>query len=97
MVPASFAWDDLGTWDALRRVLIPDEDNNISIGRHVGKDTSNCTVFSQNQLIATFGVKDLIVVQAEGKLLVCHKDKAPFLKEIVGLLEETQEETKNDF
>ena len=96
VVPASFAWDDLGTWDALRRVLTPDEDNNIYIGRHVGKDTSNCTVFSQNQLIATFGVKDLIVVQAEGKLLICHKEKAPFLKEIVGLLEETQEETKND-
>ena len=47
-------------------------------------------------MIATFGVKDLIIVQAEGKLLVCHKEKAPFLKEIVGLLEETQEETKND-
>ena len=40
VVPASFGWDDLGTWDALRRVLTPDEDNNICIGRHVGKDTS---------------------------------------------------------
>ena len=57
----------------------------------MGKDTSNCTVYSQNQLIATFGVKDLVVVQAEGKLLVCHKDKAPFLKEIVSLVEESQE------
>jgi mannose-1-phosphate guanylyltransferase len=58
----------------------------------LGKDTSNCTVFSQNQLIATFGVKDLIVVQAEGKLLICHKEKAPFLKEIVGLLDEIPED-----
>ena len=91
VVPSPFGWDDLGTWDALRRVLTADDDNNIYIGRHVGKDTSNCTVFSQNQLIATFGVKDLIVVQAEGKLLVCHKDKAPFLKEIVSLVEESQE------
>jgi len=92
VVPASFAWDDLGTWDALRRVLTPDGDDNIYIGRHVGKDTVNCTVFSQNQLIATFGVKDLIVVQAEGKLLICHKEKAPYLKEIVGLVEEIPED-----
>jgi mannose-1-phosphate guanylyltransferase len=96
VVPALFDWDDLGTWDALGRVLTPEKDNNVSIGRHVGKDTSNCTIFSQNQLVATFGVKDLIVVQAEGKLLVCHKEKAPFLKEIVSLVEEMEGGTKKD-
>jgi mannose-1-phosphate guanylyltransferase len=96
VVPALFCWDDLGTWDALRRVLTPDEDSNVCIGRHVGKDTSNCIVYSKNQVIATFGVKDLIVVQAEGKLLVCHKEKAPFLKEIVGLAEEMEGGTKKD-
>ncbi len=60
------------------------------------KDTNNCTIYSQNQLIATFGVRDLIVVQAEGKLLVCHKEKAPFLKEIVSLAEEMEGGTKKD-
>jgi mannose-1-phosphate guanylyltransferase len=96
VVPALFDWDDLGTWDALRRVLTPEENNNVCIGRHVGKDTSNCTIVSQNQLIATFGVKDLIVVQAEGKLLVCHKEKAPFLKKIVSLAEEMEGGTRRD-
>ena len=91
-----FDWDDLGTWDSLRRVLTPEENNNVCIGRHVEKDTSNCTIYSQNQLIATFGVKDLIVVQAEGKLLVCHKEKAPFLKEIVSLAGEVEKGSKKD-
>jgi mannose-1-phosphate guanylyltransferase len=94
VVPALFDWDDLGTWDALRRVLPSEEDNNVCLGRHVAKDTSNCTIYSQNQLIATFGVKDLIVVQAEGKLLVCHKEKAPFLKEIVSLAEAVEGRAK---
>ena len=96
VVPALFDWDDLGTWDSLRRVLTPEENNNVCIGRHVKKDTSNCTIYSQNQLIATFGVKDLIVVQAEGKLLVCHKEKAPFLKEIVSLAGEVEKGSKKD-
>jgi mannose-1-phosphate guanylyltransferase len=54
----------------------------------VGKDTSGCIIYSQDQLVATLGVKDLVIVQAEGKLLVCHKEKAPFLKEIVAMVEE---------
>jgi len=39
------------------------------------------------------GVKDLVIVQAEGKILVCHKDKAPFLKEIVRMVEEEGKHT----
>jgi len=88
VVPASFGWDDIGTWTAFERVLSADESHNVSMGRHVGKDTSGCIIYSQDQLVATLGVKDLVIVQAEGKLLVCHKEKAPFLKEIVAMVEE---------
>jgi mannose-1-phosphate guanylyltransferase len=63
------------------------------MGKHVGRDTRGCIVFSQNQLVATLGVKDLVIVQAEGKILVCHKDKAPFLKEIVRMVEEEGKHT----
>ena len=63
------------------------------MGKHVGIDTRNCIVFGQNQRIATLGVRDLGIVQAEGKILVCHKEKAPFLKEIVHMMEEEKSET----
>jgi mannose-1-phosphate guanylyltransferase len=88
VVPASFGWDDIGTWTAFERVLSVDASHNVRMGRHVGKDTSGCIIYSQDQLVATLGVKDLVIVQAEGKLLVCHKEKAAFLKEIVSMLEE---------
>jgi mannose-1-phosphate guanylyltransferase len=88
VVPASFGWDDIGTWTAFERVLRVDASHNVRMGKHVGKDTSGCIIYSQDQLIATLGVKDLVIVQAEGKLLVCHKEKAAFLKEIVGMVEE---------
>ena len=90
VTPASFGWDDLGTWTALERVLDPDEFHNVMVGKHVGKDTAGCIIYSKNQLVATLGVKDLVIVQAEGKLLVCHKEKAPFLKEIVAMMEEEE-------
>ena len=91
VVPANFSWDDVGTWTALERVHGLDESDNVIVGKHVGIDTRNCIVFSQNQRIATLGVKDLVIVQAEGKILVCHKEKAPFLKEIVRMMEGEEE------
>ncbi|MBW2222394.1 MAG: mannose-1-phosphate guanylyltransferase [Deltaproteobacteria bacterium] len=91
VVPANFSWDDVGTWTALERVHGLDESDNVIVGKHVGIDTHNCIVFSQNQRIATLGVKDLVIVQAEGKILVCHKEKAPFLKEIVRMMEGEEE------
>lgn len=87
VVPADFGWDDVGTWSALERVHDLDESNNVILGQHVGIDTRNCIVFSQNQLVATQGVRDLVIVQAEGKILICSKEKAPHLKAIVRRVE----------
>jgi len=87
VVPASFGWDDVGTWTALERIYTLDESGNVIVGKHVGKDTSGCIIVSQNQMIATLGVKDLVIVQAEDRILVCHKENASHLKEIVRLSE----------
>ena len=87
VIPASFNWDDVGTWTALERVYGLDESDNVVVGKHVGRDTHGCIIFSQDQLVATLGVKDLVIVQAKDKILVCHKEKAPYLKEIVRLIE----------
>ena len=87
VLPARFNWDDVGTWTALERVYDLDESDNVVVGKHVGRDTHGCIIFSQDQLVATLGVKDLVIVQAKDKILVCHKEKAPYLKEIVRLIE----------
>ena len=87
VLPASFNWDDVGTWTALERVYDLDESDNVVVGKHVGRDTHGCIIFSRDRLVATFGVKDMVIVQAKDKILVCHKEKAPYLKEIVRLIE----------
>ena len=88
VVPANFNWDDVGAWTALERVYSLDEFDNVVVGKHLGRDTRSCIIFSQDQLVATLGVKDLVIVHAKGKMLVCHKEKATHLKEIVNLTEE---------
>jgi mannose-1-phosphate guanylyltransferase len=84
LIPATFDWDDIGNWAALERVLPADGSGNIFRGPHLNLNTSNCIVYSDTGVVATFGVSNLVVVQANGKVLVCAKDQAPELKSFIG-------------
>ncbi len=86
LVPAQFNWDDIGNWASLERALPPDSMGNIAQGAHVSLDSNGCVIYAQDDTVATFGVSNLIVVQAYGKVLVCSKDKAADLKRLVAAL-----------
>jgi mannose-1-phosphate guanylyltransferase len=86
LVPAQFPWDDIGNWASLERALTADPCGNIAQGPHVALDSNGCILYAQSDTVATFGVSDLIVVQAYGKVLVCSKDKASDLKRLVTAL-----------
>jgi mannose-1-phosphate guanylyltransferase len=86
LVPAQFEWDDIGNWASLERALPADAQGNIAQGRHIALESNGCILYAQNGTIATFGVSDLIVVEAYGKILVCSKDKAADLKKLVTAL-----------
>jgi mannose-1-phosphate guanylyltransferase len=86
LIPAEFVWDDIGNWASLARALVPDTRGNIVQGSHVTLDSNGCIIYAQSGTVATFGVSDLVVVQANGKVLVCSKDKAADLKRLVTAL-----------
>jgi mannose-1-phosphate guanylyltransferase len=86
LVPAQFIWDDIGNWASLERALSSDSRGNIAQGNHVALESSGCVLYAQTGTVAVFGVSDLIVVQAYGKVLVCSKDKAADLKRLVSAL-----------
>jgi mannose-1-phosphate guanylyltransferase len=86
LVPAKFVWDDIGNWASLERALPPDSAGNIGQGSHIALDSTGCVIYAQTGSVATFGVSDLIVVQAYGKVLVCSKDRAADLKKLVTAL-----------
>jgi mannose-1-phosphate guanylyltransferase len=87
LVPAAFGWDDIGSWAALERALPSDESGNVAQGPHIALESNGCIVYAQSETIATFGVSDLVIVQAYGKILICSKDKAADLKRLVKALD----------
>ena len=83
-IPAAFDWDDVGEWPAVARHYEPDDAGNVARGRAIVQDASGNIVYSdEGHLIALLGVEDLIVVHTEDATLVCHKDKAQKIKDLV--------------
>jgi len=83
VTPASFKWDDVGSWDALDKYLNRDPDNNYARGELVGVDSADCITFSSGPLIGLVGVSNLIVVATDDAVLVCPREKAQDVKKLV--------------
>jgi mannose-1-phosphate guanylyltransferase len=84
-------WSDVGSWDALFDVLTGDEHGNIVMGgAYIGLDTKKSLVYTatEHRLIVTIGVEDLVVVDTGDVLLVCHKEQAQRIRQIVNQLKQ---------
>ncbi len=87
-VEAEFGWDDLGGWVAAGKYYQKDDRDNAGNIRLQAIDSSGNIVFSsdKNQMVALVGVENLVVVNTGDALLVCAKDQAERIKELVGTL-----------
>lgn len=81
-------WNDVGSWDSLFDVLIPDEDGNIAVNsHHLAMETHRSLVYgSHEKLIVTIGVDDLIIIDTQDAMLVCRKDQAQQVRQIIAKL-----------
>jgi len=82
-------WSDVGSWDSLFDVMLPDQNGNIVFaGQHIGEDTHNSLVYGNRgeRMVVTIGVDDLIIVDSGDVLMVCHKDQAQKVRRVVDKL-----------
>jgi mannose-1-phosphate guanylyltransferase len=87
MVPATFGWDDVGSWQALGRVHPRDQLGNVAIGPVVSVDTRDCIIYGGGKLVATLGISDLVIVDTDDALLVCHKSRDQEIKRLLDQIE----------
>lgn len=87
VVPTRFSWDDVGSWNSLAFLHGTDGQGNVVLGAHIGWETGGCVIVGEDRhLIATMGLKDLIVVQTPDATLICHKTQAQGVRKIVSQL-----------
>jgi len=78
-------WLDVGSWSSLAEIYEPDEANNIQAAPNVVmlEGSGNIFVSESDHLIATIGVEDLIVVHADDATVICRKQDAQRIKNMV--------------
>lgn len=83
IVPASFRWSDIGSWDALYSIGEKSEHGNVEQGDVRLVDAKNCYVRGEDALIAAIGVEDLVIVESGDAVLVAKRDRVQDLKQLV--------------
>jgi mannose-1-phosphate guanylyltransferase len=95
-VPGDFGWNDVGDFHTLGEVLAADTAGNVVVGKHTDekpgvllRETENLVVVpNSGRLVAALGVRDLIVVDTPDVVLVCPRDRAQEVKNIVDELKD---------
>ncbi len=84
------SWSDVGSYSALWEVCQQDEQHNVIKGDVIAHDTSNSYIHSQNKLVATLGVDNLVIIDTPDAVLIANKDKVQNVKNIVNELKAKQ-------
>lgn len=89
VVEAPFEWDDVGNWPAMARLHDSDGDGNTIMGKHLGLDTKHSIIrTSDDHLVVTVGLDDMIVVRTPDATLVARRDQEAAIRQIVKQLGE---------
>ncbi len=87
MVPATFQWDDIGTWASFHRVLDLDGKGNYTRGNTICIDTKDSVIVGDARMVGTIGVSNLVIVASKDGILICGKDRVQEVREIAKHIE----------
>lgn len=90
VLPATFDWNDLGTWGSLYDKLDKDEDQNAVVNAKLLSDnaTSNMIRTTSNKVVVVDGLNDYIIVDKNEVLLIFPKNKEQNIKQILQKVKE---------
>jgi len=86
VVRGRFDWSDVGSWQAVADLTEADGDGNAGQGVRVAIGTRGTYVYSEDRVVATVGVENLVIVDTADAVLVAHRDHLQRVKEVVGEL-----------
>lgn len=88
VLPATFDWNDLGTWGSLHEKLDKDENKNAVVNATVVLENASNNIIraSNKKIIVIDGLDDYIIVDKDDVLLIYPKSKEQDIKKIVSKL-----------
>jgi mannose-1-phosphate guanylyltransferase/mannose-6-phosphate isomerase len=83
VVPGDFGWSDIGSWNAISDLTVPDEAGNRVVGEAVLVDVGNSYIQSDGRMVAAIGLDNLLIVDTTDALLVADRGRAQDVKKVV--------------
>lgn len=83
VTPVDPGWSDVGSWDSLYDVQVPDEHRNVITGDVVAVDSNGNLVQTDGISVATYGVEDMIIVANGGQVMVLPRGQSQNVKKIL--------------
>ena len=88
VIPLDCGWDDVGSWESLWRISEKDLNGNTLNGRVLVQDTSNSIIRSEDKLVVTIGLENVVIVETKDAVLVANSKSSQGVKNIVSLMDE---------
>lgn len=93
VVEAVFDWSDIGSWNALAGLTTPDTHGNRVNGDAIIIDSGGCFIQSDSRLVASIGLKDLLIVDTPDALLIADRRRVQDVKAVVKQLKSIDHDT----
>lgn len=86
LTKADFYWNDVGNWEAVYEISEKNEDSNAVFGDVYTANTFGSYIFSPKKFTAAIGISNLIVIDTNDSLLICHRNNAQDVRQVVDYL-----------
>lgn len=86
LVKGKFSWSDVGSWEAVYELSDKDQDGNVKVGTVYTDMVLDSYIHSPDKFTAVIGLDNVIVINCNDALLICKRDKAQDVKNIIDYL-----------
>jgi len=86
LVKGQFNWSDVGSWEAVYELSEKDQDGNVKVGTVYTDMALDSYIYSPDKFTAVIGLDNVIVINCNDALLICKRDKAQDVKNIIDYL-----------
>ena len=87
VLPLDAGWSDIGNWESLWQNEKKDSLGNVIQGKVFNEGSSDCYIKSENSLLVTLGLKDLILVETSDAILAANKNELNKIKNVLNKLD----------
>ncbi len=83
LTKADFYWNDVGNWEAVYEISEKNDEGNVMVGDVYTEKVFNSYLFSPRKFTAVIGVENLIIINTNDSLLICHRNNAQDVRQVV--------------